>query len=45
LKFFSGIDGKNGTIRFDQLLLRVYAKEIITGSKAAALKNLKLSEF
>jgi len=37
--------GEEKSNRFDQLLLRAYAEEIITSSKAASLKNLRLAEF
>jgi Zn-dependent peptidase ImmA (M78 family)/DNA-binding XRE family transcriptional regulator len=38
-------NGEEKSNRFDQLLLRAYAEELITSSKAASLKNLKLAEF
>jgi Zn-dependent peptidase ImmA (M78 family)/DNA-binding XRE family transcriptional regulator len=37
--------GKEISTRFDQLLFRALAEELITVSKAAALKNLKVAEF
>ena len=39
---YEGLENSN---RFDQLLYRALAEEQITTSKAAALKNMKLSEF
>lgn len=38
-------EGKESTNRFDQLLYRALAEEVISVSKAAALKNLKVAEF
>lgn len=37
--------GKESSGRFDQLLFRALSEEYISISKAAALKNMKLSEF
>lgn len=37
--------GKEISTRFDQLLFRALSEDLITVSKAAALKNMKLSEF
>lgn len=37
--------GKEKSSRFDQLIYRSLAEEIITMSKAASLKNMKLAEF
>jgi len=37
--------GKEESSRFDQLIYRSLAEEIITMSKAASLKNMKLAEF
>jgi Zn-dependent peptidase ImmA (M78 family)/DNA-binding XRE family transcriptional regulator len=38
-------EGQEQSNRFDQLLYRALAEEQITWSKAAALKNMKLSDF
>lgn len=38
-------EGKEISNRFDQLLYRALSEEMITFSKAASLKNMKLSEF
>jgi Zn-dependent peptidase ImmA (M78 family) len=38
-------EGQEQSNRFDQLLYRGLAEEQITWSKAASLKNMKLSEF
>ncbi|MDZ7772197.1 MAG: XRE family transcriptional regulator [Balneolaceae bacterium] len=38
-------EGEEVTLRFDQLLGQALAEEYITISKAAALKNLRVSEF
>lgn len=37
--------GLETSCRFDQLLFRALSEEIISMSKAASLKNMKLSEF
>ena len=37
--------GKEISTRFDQLLFRALSEDLITVSKAAALKNLKVAEF
>ncbi len=39
---FEGIEKSN---RFDQLVLRAVSEEVITSSKAVALKNMKLAAF
>lgn len=39
---YEGLEKSN---RFDQLLYRALAEELISSNKAAALKNMKLSEF
>jgi Zn-dependent peptidase ImmA (M78 family) len=38
-------DGMEGSNRFDQLIFRALAEELISMSKAASLKNMKLAEF
>ena len=38
-------EGKETSNRFDQLIFRALAEEVISVSKAASLKNLKLAEF
>jgi Zn-dependent peptidase ImmA (M78 family)/DNA-binding XRE family transcriptional regulator len=39
------LDGNEVSNRFDQLLYRAIAEEVISLSKAASLKNMKVSEF
>ena len=38
-------EGKETSSRFEQLIYRALAEDIISMSKAASLKNMKLSEF
>lgn len=38
-------DGKESSNRFDQLIFRALAEEVISVSKAASLKNQKLADF
>jgi hypothetical protein len=38
-------EGKESSNRFDQLIFRALAEEVISVSKAASLKNQKLAEF
>jgi hypothetical protein len=39
------LEGKEIPVRFDQLLYRSLSEELISMSKAAALKNMTFSEF